>query len=246
MLQMSTYIPDSELSRFNDSSSLDWFEVSPETAQVVQLALDLNQTCLGAFDVTVGPLVDLWGFGPGGREDSLPTQDAIDHALRAIGSDKLQVRSDPPAIKKAPPICGSICRRSPKGMEWIVSRQSWISCSLPTILLKLVEKFAREVGDSMADSWRIGIEKPTENERALQTVVQLRDLSLATSGDYRNYFDLAGKRYSHCIDPRTGQPTTSDVASASVIARGLCNRRRPGHGLDGPWQRAGNGSGGTE
>ena len=101
--QMSTYLTPSELSRFNQQTSDEWFPVSTETAAVVELALQLTRESDGAFDVTVGPLVNLWGFGPTPRRSQAPSQADIATALEAVGSDKLQVRLVPPALRKTHP-----------------------------------------------------------------------------------------------------------------------------------------------
>ncbi|MHC4943244.1 MAG: FAD:protein FMN transferase, partial [Planctomycetota bacterium] len=97
---MSSYQADSEISRFNRSDSLDWFEVSPETALVVQEALDLSRETGGAFDVTIAPLVNLWSFGPESREPRSPEAAAIEKASSLVGYEKLEARDSPPALRK--------------------------------------------------------------------------------------------------------------------------------------------------
>ncbi|WP_171189729.1 FAD:protein FMN transferase, partial [Alienimonas chondri] len=98
--QMSTWDPESELSRFNASQSTDWFDVSPETAAVTALALEIAADSGGAFDPTVGPLVDLWGFGDGARPIEAPSDQVLAETRAHVGYEKLHVRDDPPALRK--------------------------------------------------------------------------------------------------------------------------------------------------
>ena len=100
MTQMSTYLPDSEISRFNRSEETDWFSVSSDTAIVVSTALDVARQTDGAFDITVGPLVNLWSFGPDRRPKGIPTEEEIAAALQRVDYRSLQVRLEPPALRK--------------------------------------------------------------------------------------------------------------------------------------------------
>lgn len=216
--QMSTYVSSSELSRFNDQRTSEWFEVSPETAEVTQLALDVHQLTGGAFDVTVGPLVDLWGFGPPRRPDELPSEEAIAAALKSVGSDQLEVRSDPPALRKKSPDLRVDLSAIAKGHG--VDRVAKVLDALG------FENYFVEIGGEVrtrgmridGQPWRVGIEQPIEGERAVHSVVGISNRSLATSGDYRNFYEEAGKRVSHFIDPRTGRPVAGETVSASVVA----------------------------
>jgi FAD:protein FMN transferase len=219
--QMSTYLQSSELSRFNASETLDWFAVSRETAEVVQLALQISEQTDGAFDVTVGPLVDLWGFGPTrrpGNHDEHPSDEAIAEALKSVGSDKLAVRLDPPALRKSAAALHVDLSAIAKGHG--VDRLAVLLASLG------FQNYFVEIGGEVRTrgrrldgrSWRVGIEKPVENERAIQSIVEISDRALATSGDYRNFYEQAGQRYSHFINPKTGRPIKDPIASASVIA----------------------------
>jgi FAD:protein FMN transferase len=217
-VQMSTYRDDSEISRFNASDSTNWFPVSPATAQVVQLSLEIHQQTEGRFDVTVGPLVNLWGFGPAKAPSQIPNETAINQLLPNVGSDKLEVRSNPPALRKKVPNLKVDLSAIAKGHG--VDR-------LAAVLDKLqIENYMVEVGGEIrakgrrsdGRAWQIGIESPSEERRELLQVVQLRDLSMATSGDYRNLRYLGDSKFSHFIDPQTGWPVRSEIASATVLA----------------------------
>lgn len=216
--QMSTYIPTSEISQFNSSGSSEWFPVSSETAQVVELAIEVYQQSAGAFDVTVGPLVNLWGFGPAQRPTQVPKQTEIDAILETVGSDKLQVRLQPPALRKNHPQLQVDLSAIAKGHG--VDRVAGVLDRLG------IEAYFVEIGGEVRTRgvrqdgrpWRVGIESPDEGAAGLQRVVDLSNQSLATSGNYRNYFELDGQKYAHTIDPRTGWPVRDAIASASVIA----------------------------
>jgi thiamine biosynthesis lipoprotein len=197
--QMSTYDPTSELSRFNALSSTDWFEVSPETAEVAKLAQQVFEQSDGAFDVTVGPLVNLWGFGPDGRPEEVPSQAQIDALLESTGSTRLEVRLEPPALRKLHPKLQLDFSAIAKGHG--------VGGEIRTRGVRLD-----------GSPWQVGIERPIENVREIQQVIGLSNQSLATSGNYRNVYELDGQRFSHTINPTTGRPVEDAIASASAIA----------------------------
>ncbi|MEO8270738.1 MAG: FAD:protein FMN transferase [Aureliella sp.] len=217
--QMSTYLTTSELSRFNQQTSDEWFPVSKETADVVDLALKLNEQSDGAFDVTVGPLVNLWGFGPTPRQSETPSQEDIATALEAVGSDKLQTFMSPPfAIRKTHPALQVDLSAIAKGHG--VDR-------VTNLLDRLkFNSYFVEIGGEVrtkgmkpgGQAWQVGIEQPLKEQRSVAEVLSLSDQALATSGNYRNYFEVDGKRFSHTISPKTGWPVEDPIASASVLA----------------------------
>jgi thiamine biosynthesis lipoprotein len=216
--QMSTYRESSELSRFNQSATTDWFEVSPQTAAVVALALEVCESSDGAFDVTIGPLVNLWGFGPDKRPVKVPSQQQIDRLLAATGSSNLEVRLDPPALRKLKPELQVDLSAIAKGHG--VDR-------VAAVLDRLgAEAYFIEIGGEIrtrgvrmdGSPWKVGIEQPVENKRDIQRVIGLSDRALATSGNYRNFYELDGKRFSHTINPTSGWPVEDAIVSASAIA----------------------------
>jgi len=222
--QMSTWRPESELSRFNKSESTDWFKVSPETVLVVAESLRIAELSSGAFDPTIGPLIDLWNFGAEGGEPRIPTDEEIAASKQKTGWEKVTVRSDPPALKKLEPEIQINLSAIAKGYgvdavsDWLVEQGE------ENHLVEIGgEDRARGV-KADGSSWRVGVQAPDEMPRE-QTVgpifqiVELSDRSIATSGDYQNYFEVDGKRYSHTIDPVAGRPITHDVASVSVLAQ---------------------------
>jgi thiamine biosynthesis lipoprotein len=213
--QMSMYIPNSEISRFNRSRTTDWFDISADTALVLDTALKVSRQSNGAFDITVGPLINLWGFGIKRREE-IPEKSAIKEALKKIGYQHLSVRLDPPAVKKAIPEL--YCDLSAIAKGYGVDRVAKFLES------RGIARYMVEIGGEVRTRgknpqnrwWRIGIVSPN-HFFGLQKIVYLKDTAMATSGDYRNYFEKDGVRYSHTIDPRTGRPITHHLASVTVI-----------------------------
>ncbi len=215
--RMSTYKPDSEVSQFNRHDSDDWFPVSPDTAQVVAASLEVSRITEGAFDITVGPLVNLWNFGPDHRPVGIPTEEEIATALTAVGFQQLEVRLDPPALRKHHPHVGIDLSAIAKGyaVDQVADllEQSGVRDFMAEVGGEVRTRGARPRGEP----WRIGVERPIAGKRDVEMVIHLNDTSLATSGDYRNFFEWQGTRYSHEIDPHTGRPVANGTASVSVM-----------------------------
>lgn len=213
--QMSTYRKDSELSRFNQLESADAFEVSPQTALVVKEAIRLNGLTLGALDVTVGPLVNLWGFGPEARPEVVPTDEELAARKAVIGIKHLSVEGN--ILKKDIPNLYVDLSTIAKGWG--------VDVLADYIQSQGIENYMVEVGGEMrlkglnrdGVKWRIAIEKPSTEERAIQDIIEPGDMAVATSGDYRIYFERDGVRYSHIINPQTGKPIDHKVVSVTVL-----------------------------
>lgn len=221
--KMSNYVEDSEVSRLNHWTESGPFEVSSDTLEVLQHASEISSTTGGAFDITVAPLVNAWGFGPPGRPPERPTDEEIGRLQELTGWEKLQVDRATSSVTKARPDLTVDLSAIAKGYG--VDRVA------DALDAEGVENYMVEVGGEVrtrglnlqGESWRIGIERPVPNERAIDLIVPLGGLAMATSGDYRNYYEAEGRRMSHTIDPRTGFPITHNVASVSMIAP-LCVR----------------------
>ena len=221
--KMSNYEEDSEVSELNRWPDAEPFEVSSDTLEVLLHAIEISATTGGAFDITVAPLVSAWGFGPAGRPTEQPTVAEIERLRELTGWERLQVDRATSTVTKAHADLTIDLSAIAKGFA--VDR---VADSLDA---EGVESYMVEVGGEVrtrglnlqGESWRIGIERPIPNEQAIDLIVPLSDLAMATSGDYRNYYEVEGQRLSHTIDPRTGHPITHNVASVSVIAP-LCVR----------------------
>lgn len=214
--QMSTYLDSSEISRFNSSNSTDWFEVSRETALVVTKALEVHRLSEGAFDITVAPLVNAWSFGPGKRTAQPPTNEVIEQLLAQIGSDKLSVRLDPPALRKSDPLLSVDLSAIAKGHGVDRMIDLLASIGANNVFVEIGGE-VRTAGDKAGQPWTVGLQQPDATSKLVAVAHPLRDESVATSGDYYNFFEFEGRRYSHTIDPRTGRPIEHALASVSVI-----------------------------
>ena len=216
--QMSTYIDDSELSRFNTSASADWFPVSPEVVEVVKLALSISEKTNGKYDVTVGPLVNLWNFGPNPMLQEIPTDDEINAALSRVGFEHLSTRENPPALKKSKPDLyvdlSSIAKGH--GVDRIASILD--AMNIPGYMIEIGGEVRTRGSKADGKFWRIGVENPASKPGDIISIIPLKNQALASSGDYRNFFEVDGVRYTHTIDPTTGRPIVHDTTAVSVIA----------------------------
>jgi FAD:protein FMN transferase len=212
---MSTYIPESELSRFNLSPAGEWFHASPETLSVLRMAADIYQLSEGSFDVTVGPLVNLWGFGPNPGPDQVPAAGLIAETLAGIGFRHLQISED--ALRKNVSLYVDLSAIA-KGYAVDELARLLESHDLQHYLVEIGGELRGKGINAQGKPWRVAVELPASHQRMPFRVVELDGMAMATSGDYRNYFEREGVRYSHTIDPATGYPITHNLASVTVLA----------------------------
>ncbi|WP_460232422.1 FAD:protein FMN transferase [Aurantivibrio plasticivorans] len=214
---MSTYIPDSELSQLNSTIDPGWQSVSTELATVLSEAILVGAMTGGALDVTVAPLVNLWGFGPSQKPIVIPTDIQIAAARQDVGYEKLQLHLSPPELKK------------PKGLHIDLSsiaKGYGVDVVAELLAAYGVEDYLVEIGGELrtkganpkGQPWRIGIEIPSPVQGGVQQAISVSGKAVATSGDYRNFYEEDGVRYSHIIDPRTGKPIANALASVTVVA----------------------------
>ena len=217
---MSTYDPSSELSLINQRADMDssWHVIGADLYRVLLMSKQINQQSNGAFDVTVGPLVNLWGFGPAKSQNKIPEQDDIHAMMKQVGSAAISLR------------------QSDSRFELQLTSQRYIDLSaiakgdavdeLGLLLQKQsIENYLVEVGGEIIahgikpenQPWRIAIEAPNDDGRSVQIIIPLSSMGVATSGDYRNFFEQDGQRFSHTIDGRTGYPVKHNLASVSVL-----------------------------
>ena len=222
----STYRPDSALSRFNASSSTDWYPVSPELAQVAHEARRISELTDGAFDVTIDPLVRLWGFGPAGRRHTLPSDTEIATARSGVGYRRLSARISPPALRKASAELSADFSSLAKGFAADTLSDLLTALGAPDHFVQI----GGDIKTAGSHPWRAGIESPpalavpaaprpnaTPSPPALALIVALSGHALSTSGEAHNFMTVAGRRYGHILDPRTGRPVAHGLASVSVI-----------------------------
>jgi thiamine biosynthesis lipoprotein len=214
--RMSTYLDDSELSQFNRNQETSWIDASQELVGVLKQAQHVSALTNGAFDVTVGPLVNLWGFGPSPGMDQVPSEQDIREARKKVGYRGLQVRSSPAAIRKDRPDLYVDLSAIAKGYAVDAVAEYLQSLQIDDYMVEIGGEIRAKGRNARDRLWRIAIEKPSSGSRSLHTVIELHDVGIATSGDYRNYFEQEGRRYSHTIDPMTGRPVTHKLASVTV------------------------------
>ncbi|WP_017445209.1 FAD:protein FMN transferase [Gayadomonas joobiniege] len=213
--QMSTYLPESELSQFNQSDSLQPFTVSKDTAYVIDSAIKLGTLTKGALDVTVGPLVNLWGFGPDKKPDTIPSDDLIEQTRSRTGLDKLSVKGTQ-IIKSTADLYVDLSAIA-KGFGVDKVAELLEQKGIVNYLVEIGGEMRQKGHKADKQAWRIAVEKPVSGQHAVQQVLELGDMAIATSGDYRNYFEENGVRYSHTIDPKTAKPISHSLVSVTVL-----------------------------
>ncbi|PJC86245.1 FAD:protein FMN transferase ApbE [Vibrio sp. HA2012] len=212
---MSTYRKTSELSRFNQYRGSEPYPVSPEMITVVREAVRLSQLTSGALDVTVGPLVNLWGFGPEARPEVVPTDEELARRRAIVGIGYLSVTDT--SLSKAIPELYVDLSTIAKGWGVDVIAEYMQSQGIHNFMVEIGGEIRMKGKNRENTGWRIAIEKPDVNERAIQEIIEPGDMSIATSGDYRNYFERDGIRYSHIINPQTGKPISHKVVSVTAL-----------------------------
>lgn len=216
---MSTYQPDSDVSRFNRTASTEFQNVDPKTAAVVARAIEISKLTEGAFDITVGPAVNQWDFGPKNLDFTIPSVAQTDAIKSSIGYQFLEVQLDPPAIRKSVSGVSIDLSAIAKGyaVDQVATALDSLGCR--NFLVEVGgEVFARGQRFS-GGKWRIGVERPNDAGVSLSKIAEISNQAMATSGDYRNFHEFMGKRYSHTIDPKTCRPVEHTLASACIISK---------------------------
>ena len=214
---MSTWDPESELSRFNRSTSLEPFAVSRETLEVFQQALDLAVLTSGALDVTVGPLIDAWGFGPDGQGGKPPSEPEIARLREAVGPEHLELDASASTIRKTRPDVR--CEFSAVAPGYAADRLAALLSEqgFTDFLVDVGGEMRARGRNDAGMPWQIAIEQPDERGRVIGRIISVSDLAVATSGDYRQYYEVDGKRMAHILDPRVGRPIQHGLASVTVL-----------------------------
>lgn len=213
--QMSTYRPNSELSLFNQMTRNAQMEVSADTAKVVAEGIELYKITDGALDITLGPLVNLWGFGPDKRPTTIPSKESIAEAESRTGIEYLSLSGN------------KISKQNPDLYVDLSSIAKGFGVDKIAALLDKYQPqgYLVEIGGEISlrgtkpdgSLWVIAIEQPGDSATGVQQVISPKNMAMATSGDYRNYYEEDGQRFSHLIDPRTGYPIDHRLASVTVL-----------------------------
>jgi len=221
--QMSTYQIDSEISQFNRYTKTDWFTVSHDFAFVVSNAQKVSQLTHGAFDITVSPLVNLWGFGTK-NQNKIPSNHEISAALDNTGFSHLTVRLQPPSLKKEHLSLTIDLSAIAKGFAVDAVSHFLEEQGFYNHLIEIGGEVKTRGKNTDNKDWQIAIEQPKKTHIAnnnanhnTNKIISVSNLGIATSGDYRNYFIKDGIRFSHTIDPKTGKPITHQLASVTIL-----------------------------
>ena len=215
---MSTYVEDSEINRLARTPVGIWTPVSTELLQVLVLSRGVSELSSGAFDITVRPLIDLWGFGPDVRRDAVPDQAEISRLRALTGYQNLLLDESARKVQRTADISLDL---SAVAKGYAVDRVAGLleSRGFQNLLVEIGGELALRGHNANGQGWRIAVERPQAGMAGeVYKTLQLTDVGVATSGDYRNYFELDGKRYSHTIDPRTGYPVRHNLVSVTVVA----------------------------
>lgn len=212
--QMSTYRDDSLVSRFNALPAQSCMELPLPMLELLRYGGELSEQSQGAFDMTVEPLMNLWGFGPQARVEKVPSAEQIAAVRRDVGHRHLRIDGQ------------RLCKDAAVQLDFDSIAAGYTVDAVGERLKELgVRSYLAEItGELKAEGrkpdgtpWRIAIEAPREGQRVAQQVLALDGYGVSTSGDYRNYFEENGQRYSHTFDPRTGAPIDHHLASVTVI-----------------------------
>jgi FAD:protein FMN transferase len=214
---MSTYRTDSEISRFNRAAPEQWFPVSADTWRVAAAAIAVARLTEGAFDPTIGPLVDLWGFGPTGPAVRMPAPAIIAQKLRQTGYGALEAQREPAALRKRREGLSVDFSGIAEGYAVDEVARALMRSGLAHFLVELGGEIRCHGSNAAGRPWSVAVEPPTLAGARPDRQVELADAAIATSGDYRKFFIANGRRYSHVIDPRTGWPVRHSPSSVSVI-----------------------------
>lgn len=215
---MSTYRDDAELIAFNDAPLGEWQPLSNELIEVLAISQSVAEASHGAFDITVGDLVNLWSFGPGARPEEVPADDILAERLAQVGFDAVEVDTQNMQARRTRDVfvdLSGVAKGHATDRVAAYLNQQGIEHYLVNLGGDLIARGVRDEDEQTP--WRIGIEVPEDGQQRAQHIIPLESMSVATSGDYRNYFEVDGQRFSHTIDPRTGRPVTHQLASVSVF-----------------------------
>lgn len=217
-LKMSSYLPNSEVSKFNQIRDTQWSPISEQLAKVINKSQEISRLSHGAFDITAATLVNLWGFGPEIHSE-FPSNREIDNTLQLTGYHLIDIRLKPPSLKKIKPELQIDLSAIAKGYAVDQVAKLLSTNGYQNYLVEIGGEISAQGKNIKNEPWHVAIENPQGSEKSIHLTLKLTNQSVATSGDYRNYFEKNGKRYSHAINPHTGKPVEHNLASVSVIAK---------------------------
>ena len=215
--KMSTYLDSSEISHLNRFKKTVPLRVSAETLAVMAEAQLISRLTQGALDITINPLVNAWGFGPKPHPGKIPTPKTISQLKSKIGWEKLELDFSSSTIRKLDPELSCDLSSIAKGYAVDQLSDTLLKLNFFQHMVELGGEVKASGHNASSQTWKIAIEKPSTRGKGVQRILPLSSLAIATSGDYRNFYDAKGIRLSHTIDPRNGRPVNHSVVSVSVV-----------------------------
>ena len=213
---VSTYVPDSQISVFNRLADTSWSKVHEDFISIVKASQAVSRLSDGAFDISISPLVNLWGFGPAKKDDA-PNQEQIKKALSQIGFNKIEYNEEQKSLRKTQKDMQIDLSAIAKGFAVDKISELLKQNDLPNHLVEIGGELIASGLNQADKKWRIAIEQPDLSTKITQQGLDISNRAVATSGDYRNYFVEKGVRRSHIIDPKTGYPISHKLASVTVV-----------------------------
>lgn len=216
--QMSTWKPDSDLNRLNAAPVGDWIAIPRELTAVLAASLRIGRTSNGGFDIGVGDLVAAWGFGCSGPKPDANKIAALAKQVRPVTTLALEVdEAGNRACKHAPLSLDLSGIAKGYGVDELARVME--AFAIPSWLVGIDGEMRAKGAKPDGSAWAIGLERPQRGTREIMSVIELTDMAVATSGDYRHWVDIGGKTLSHTMNPKTGAPLQNGVASVSVLAK---------------------------
>lgn len=212
--QMSTYRSDSDIERFNDLPANRCQTMPAPVLELVRFGEQLSEQSEGSYDLTVEPLLNLWGFGPQAREEKVPTDQALAEARQRVGYQHLRIEGD------------QLCKDAAVEVDFNSIAAGYAVDRIAARLeaMGIHNYLAEATGELKAagrkldgSPWHIALEEPRDDQQVAQRIIAVDGFGVSTSGDYRNYFEQGGRRYSHTFDARSGAPVSHALASVTVI-----------------------------
>jgi thiamine biosynthesis lipoprotein len=212
--QMSTYRDDSDIERFNNLPANSCQPVPAAVLHLVRTGEQLSQASNGAFDLTVEPLLNLWGFGPQAREVKVPEAATLAQVRQRVGHQHLRIEGD------------QLCKDAAVEVDFNSIAAGYAVDRIAERLTELgIHRYLVEATGELkaagrkldGSPWRIALEEPRDDQQVAEKIIDVDGFGVSTSGDYRNYFQQDGRRYSHTLDARTGAPITHQLASVTVL-----------------------------
>ncbi|MEM8987711.1 MAG: FAD:protein FMN transferase [Pseudomonadota bacterium] len=218
--RFSNWDSESEVSRFNRLQTTAPVPISEDFREVMEIAYEVHAASEGQFDVTLAPLVELWGFGAPGPSQTPPSDAAIAAVMESIGQTRaLALENEGPQLRKTVPTATIYLAAIAKGYGIDKVAETIASLGAEDYMVEIGGDLVAAGVNPSGQAWRIGVERPDAINRRVEEIVEISGLGMATSGDYRNYFEENGVRYSHIIDAETGRPVTHTTASVTVLAQ---------------------------